>query len=26
MVDSVVNINGVTGNDEDAKPAPTTRT
>ena len=26
MVGRVVNMNGVTGNDEDAKPAPTTRT
>ncbi len=26
VVGSVVNMNGVTGNDDDAKPAPTTRT
>ncbi len=26
MVGRVVNMNGVTGNDDDAKPAPTTRT
>ena len=26
MVGSVVNMNGVTGNDDDAKPASTTRT
>ena len=26
VVGSVVNMNGVTGNDGDAKPAPTTRT
>ena len=26
VVGSVVNMNGITGNDDDAKPAPTTRT